>query len=148
MVLPRAQAVAVTTPLLGSGSCDWALAFLIHGHIIPRLKVKTNAFIALSKLKSYVTNTPPTWLSGNATLTNGALSTTLSVPMKRSPWQCRRRAINLVAVAILNSYRQSNMARLTLFAKSATMVTSNMKAGSTMSAVPSMVFMSLYVKPP
>ena len=88
------------------------------------------------------------WLSGNGSLINGVSSTTLSVPMKRSPWQCRHRAINLVAVVIRNSYQRSNTDRLTLFAKSATLVTSNMKAASTMSVVPSMVFMWLYGKPP
>ena len=48
--------------------------------------------------------------------------------------------INLVVGAIRNNYQQSNMDRRTLFAKSVTMVTSNMLATSTISAVPFMVF--------
>ena len=68
--------------------------------------------------------------------------------MKRSPWPCPLRVIDLVVVAIRNSYQQSNMDLLTLFARFVTMATSNMKVASIMLAVPSMVFMSLYGKQP
>ncbi len=69
-------------------------------------------------------------------------------PMKPFRWPYRLRAINPVAVVIPNSYQPSNTDLPTSCAKSATMATSNMKVVNTTSAVPSMGYTSLYVKPP
>lgn len=141
---PWVPAGATISPAWGSGSCASAFVFLIHDHIILRPKVKTNASIALSRRKFCATRSATRWRNGNSSLTSGGWSTTLSVPMKRSPWLCRPRVINQVTAAIRNSYRQSNMEQTTLCARSAASGTSNMKAANIMSAVPSMVCMSLY----